>query len=85
MRDKYSKMKKAIARERPHSDGKDNQASQSSQGLGVAKQDKSPSKGGNGGSSRRKLPNFLARLEKLGYTESEGAAFLKKFAHDAVL
>ena len=68
MSDKYSKMKKAITRERRHAFGKNNQTPRL-----------------KGGSAKRKLPNFLANLEKLGHTESEGAAFLKQFAHDALL
>lgn len=85
MFDKYSKMKKASTRERKHSFGKDNEAPQADRGLSAAKRRKRWPQSGNGGSSQRKFPNFLANLERLGYTESEGAAFLKKFAHDAVL
>ena len=77
-------MKKTITRERQFAFRKDIHVPQNSQGISVAKHGKPRSKSADEGSSQRKLPNFLAKLEQLGYTESEGAAFLKQFAHDAV-
>jgi hypothetical protein len=77
-------MKKATTREQKQFWRKTNDARQSVQALSF-KHSKLRTDSGSGKVPKPRIPNFLANLEKMGFSESEGSEFLKKFANDAVL